>query len=76
MLVRLFYVAKWNKQHSSGYENLLLFFSPDVAVCLHVFTEKLTKSLCWFLCFYTGYEDAVCLSQAAGELWHIYGNSY
>lgn len=43
------FVAKWNKQCSSSYENLLLFFSPDVAVFLRVLTEKFTKSLCWFL---------------------------
>lgn len=36
-------MAKWNKQRSSDYENLLLFFFPDAAVCLHVLTEKLNK---------------------------------
>lgn len=52
-LVRLICVAEWNKQCSSGYGNLLLFFLPDVAVCLHVLSEKLAESLCWFLCLHT-----------------------
>lgn len=66
-VLRLIYLAKWNKQCSSGYENLLLFFSPNVPVCLHVLTGKLTKSLCWFLCLYTWVWR--CCTSKSGSGW-------
>lgn len=74
-LVRSIYVAKWKKQHTSNYENLLVFFFPDVAVCLHVLLRSLLNLFLDFCTWTPECEDAVLLSQAVGELRDICRNS-
>lgn len=68
-------MAKRNRQHTVNYENLLVYFFPDVAVCLNMLLRSfLNLSVCF--CTWTPeHEDAVLVRQAVDELRDICRNS-